>query len=92
MDRLIEDALDAAALRTATPCERHPERKAVTSAPDARIGWRRRYMCKECADSEPKLGYARAFGTGLGPEAAAEADHWYVTFDAAGNRTFKERT
>ena len=54
-------------------CLRHPERKAVTSAPDARIVWRRRYMCKECSDETPKLGYARAFGTGLGPEAHAEA-------------------
>jgi hypothetical protein len=78
-----------------TPCERHPERegKLAISLPSIGI---MRYWCQECRDeydaTHQSKGFGRAFGTGLGPDANAEAQHWYVTYDAAGNRTFKERT
>lgn len=52
-------------------CRRHPDRAGVTSIYAGEM-WLRVYLCKECADAFPWPRY-RAFGTGTGPEAHAEA-------------------
>ena len=58
-----------------TPCERHPERegKLAISLPSIGVA---RYWCKECRDAYdaqyPSKGFGRAFGSGCGPQAAAE--------------------
>ena len=75
MDSLIEAALNAAALRPAT-CEHHPDREGTLAISLPSIGIRR-YWCKECRDvydaTFPAKGFGRAFGTGIGSEAHAEA-------------------
>ena len=57
-------------------CERHPERegKLAISLPSIGI---MRYWCQECRDEYdakfPSKGFGRAYATGLGPQAHAEA-------------------
>lgn len=53
-------------------CRRHPDRAGVTSIYSAAADWQRIYLCKECADAFP-WPRERAYGTGIGPEAHAEA-------------------
>jgi hypothetical protein len=76
MDTLIKGALDAAALRPATPCERHSDREGTLAISLPSIGIMR-YWCQECRDEYdrtfPSKGFGRAFGTGTGKEAHAEA-------------------
>ena len=55
----------------AIPCERHPDRVGVTSIYSEAHDWQRIYLCKECSDTLHPFG--RAFGTGTGREAHAEA-------------------
>jgi hypothetical protein len=55
MDTLIEDALNAAALRPTVsalkpPCTKHPERRAVMRMDDPLM----RFLCAECLAAEPK--------------------------------------
>ena len=69
MDSLIEDALDAAALRS--NCINHPDLPAVTSIYSAAHDWQRIRLCKECSDKLHPFG--RAYATGLGPQAHVEA-------------------
>ena len=52
-------------------CLHHPELRAVTSIYSGH-DWQRIGLCKECADAFPWPRY-RALGTGLGPQAHAEA-------------------
>ena len=58
------------------PCERHPEREGVLAISLPYIGIAR-YWCKECRDAYdatyPSRGFGRAYATGLGPQAHAEA-------------------
>ena len=57
-------------------CERHPERegKLAISLPSIGI---MRYWCQECRDEYdrkfPSKGFGRAYASGLGPQAHAEA-------------------
>ena len=57
-------------------CERHPDRQGFLSIdlPSIRV---KRFWCLECRmeyDAQfPSKGFGRAFGTGLGKEAHAEA-------------------
>jgi hypothetical protein len=72
MDSLIEASLNAAALRPDDPhCVRHPDRKGVTMLYGGE-NFERIYYCKECSDAMPNT-YRRAYGTGVGPQAHAEA-------------------
>ena len=58
-----------------TPCESHPEREGQLAISLPSIGIAR-YWCQECRDEYdrtfPSKGFGRAFGSGCGPEAAAE--------------------
>ena len=57
-------------------CERHPDRQGFLSIdlPSIRI---KRYWCLECRteydERFPSKGFGRAYGTGLGHDANAEA-------------------
>lgn len=57
-------------------CERHPDREGTLAIDLPSIGIRR-YWCKECRDAYdakfPAKGFGRAYGTGLGSQAHAEA-------------------
>ena len=57
-------------------CERHPEREGVLAISLPSIGIAR-YWCKECRDAYdaqyPSKGFGRAYATGLGAQAHAEA-------------------
>ena len=52
-------------------CYHHPERVGVTSVYLESAGFQRVLLCKECGDKLHPFG--RAYGTGLGSEAHAEA-------------------
>ena len=57
-------------------CERHPEREGQLAISLPSIGIVR-YWCQECRDeydrTHPSKGFGRAYATGLGPQAHAEA-------------------
>ena len=57
-------------------CSRHPERDGKLAIDLPSIGIKH-YWCKECRDKYdatfPSKGFRRAFGTGLGSDAHAEA-------------------
>jgi len=59
----MQDALNAAALRPT--CKRHPDRVATSTLYGIA-------QCLECVREDQAI-YHRAFGTGIGPEAHAEA-------------------
>jgi hypothetical protein len=79
-----------------TPCERHPERegKLAISLPSIGI---MRYWCQECRDeydrTHPSKGFGRAFGSGCGPEAAAEQRELKAMQDEEfrGKPSYKEK-
>ena len=52
-------------------CYHHPERVGVTSVYLESAGFQRVLLCKECGDKLHPFG--RAYGTGLGSQAHAEA-------------------
>ena len=54
-----------------TACVHHPDLSAVTSIYSAAHDWERVGLCKECSDKFHPFG--RAYATGLGPQAHAEA-------------------
>ena len=53
-------------------CERHPDRAGTLAIDLPSLGIKR-YWCKECCDAYPSKGFGRAYATGLGQEAHAEA-------------------
>ena len=53
-------------------CERHPKREGKLAIDLPSLGIKR-FWCKECSDAYPSKGFGRAFGTGTGPIAHAEA-------------------
>ena len=57
-------------------CERHPEREGILAISLPSIGIMR-YWCHECREeydrTYPSKGFGRAYATGLGPQAHAEA-------------------
>lgn len=59
-----------------TSCERHPEREGQLAISLPSIGIMR-YWCQECRDEYdakfPSKGFGRAYASGLGPDAQAEA-------------------
>ena len=59
-----------------TSCERHPEHEGQLAISLPSIGIMR-YWCQECRDEYdakfPSKGFGRAYATGLGPQAHAEA-------------------
>ena len=52
-------------------CVYHPELRAATSIYSGAHDWERVGLCKECTERLHPFG--RAYGTGTGKEAAAEA-------------------
>ena len=70
-------------------CERHPDREGALSIDLPSIGLSR-YWCKECRDAYdatfPAKGFGRAYATGLGKEAHAEAQEAKRLHDEGTNR------
>jgi hypothetical protein len=77
-------------------CERHPEREGMLAISLPSIGISR-YWCQECLDEYdrifPNKGFGRAYASGLGPDAHAEAQEAGKLQDefSRGMKTTEER-